>query len=57
MPTIGFRMPHRLYDAVEELVKAGLFPNASEALREAIRLVIEEARRWDEERAPCAPLR
>jgi Arc/MetJ-type ribon-helix-helix transcriptional regulator len=42
MIVISFHVSKSLLDAIDDLVRRGVFPSRSEALREAIRLLVEQ---------------
>lgn len=50
MERLTMRAPKRLLDEIDTLVENGYYPNRSEAIRTAIRDMLNEQRRIDERR-------
>lgn len=42
MELISFHLPKPLFDIVDNLVRQGVYPSRSEAIRDAIRLLLEK---------------
>jgi Arc/MetJ-type ribon-helix-helix transcriptional regulator len=52
MELISFHLPKPLLDIIDNLVRQGVYPSRSEAIRDAIRLLLEHLRDNNHEAEP-----